>query len=102
MPESEHLGTKFGMGAGTDQDEIDREEYELVNEAEKHARGTRPAAAKIRDRGLLAQLRGIRQPSLRGAPSELTLDGIPAHVPTNRQAGRPVFSQPFDRTCRRS
>ena len=67
MAEGEHLAAEFAVGAGTDQDEINGEEHELVDEAEKHARGTRPAAVKIRDRGVLTQLRGLRQAGLSGA-----------------------------------
>lgn len=44
------LGAELGVEAGADQDEVDHEEDELVSEAEKHAPGTRPAAATIRGR----------------------------------------------------
>ncbi len=48
MAEGKHLCAELGVGAGADQDEVDHEEDELVGEAEKHARGTRPAATTIR------------------------------------------------------
>ena len=48
MAEGKHLGAELGVGTGADQHEVDDEEDELVGEAEKHARGTRPAAATIR------------------------------------------------------
>jgi hypothetical protein len=47
MAESKHLGAELGVGAGADQDEVDHEEDKLVGKAEKHARGTRPAAMTI-------------------------------------------------------
>ena len=46
MAEGKHLGAGMGVGAGADQDEVDDEEDELVGDAEKHARGTRPAARR--------------------------------------------------------
>ncbi len=69
MAEGKHLGAELGVGAGADQYEVDDEENELVGEAEKRARGTRPAAATIRGRGPLAQLRGLPQAALVGAQS---------------------------------
>jgi len=47
MTESKHLSAELGVGAGADQDQVDDQAAELVGEAEKHPRGTRPAAATI-------------------------------------------------------
>ena len=67
MAEGKHLGAELGVGAGADQDEVDDEEDQLVGEAEKHARGKRPAATTIRGRRPLAQLRGLPRAAFRGA-----------------------------------
>ena len=67
MAEGKHLGAELGVGAGADQDQVDHEEDELVGEAEKHARGTRPAATTIRGRRPLAQLRGLPRAAFGGA-----------------------------------
>ena len=37
MAESKHLCAELGEGAGADQDEVDHEEDQLVDKAEKHA-----------------------------------------------------------------
>ena len=63
MAEGKHLGAELGVGAGADQGEVDDEEDELVGEAEKHAPGTRPAAATIRGR-LTCPARCLPQASL--------------------------------------
>ena len=48
MTEGKDLGAELGVGAGADEHEVEDEADEVVGEAEKHARGTRPAAATIR------------------------------------------------------
>lgn len=46
--EDQNLGTELGVGAGPDQDEVDDEEEQLVDDAEKHAVGACPTASTIR------------------------------------------------------
>ena len=70
MAESKHLGVELGVGAGADQDEVDHEEDELVGEAEKHARGTRPTATTIRGKWPhRPQRRGIPRAGFEGVQS---------------------------------
>jgi hypothetical protein len=59
MAEGKHLGAEWGVAAGADQNEVDDQQEELVDEAEKHARGTRFASATIRATRLAGQAGGL-------------------------------------------